>query len=152
MWHMLRVQLWSPSRFPSLGPPCPLSQTSLTPRALTISSGSISSTPAVSPDLTPPGRKRKSIGRVIPTSQALSKDNNEGLKDLDRKELAAVMMERKKIIREHNVKVKERLHKDTEKLKKDDSNTVLKCPECGKDVHRGSLRRHREELCLKSRL
>ena len=80
------------------------------------------------------------------------KDNNKGLKDLDRKQLAAVMMERKKIIREHNVKVKERLHQDTEKLKKDDSNTVLKCPECEKDVHRGSLRRHREELCLKSRV
>ena len=58
----------------------------------------------------------------------------------------------KKIIKEHNLKVKERLQKDTEKRKKEDLNTVLKCPEFGTDVHPGSLRRHRKELCLKSRL
>ena len=104
------------------------------------------------PDLTPPGKKRRSIGRVIPVFQALSRDNNQGMKDLNKKELAAVMIERKKMIKEHNIKVKDRLQKDTEKRKKEDSNTVLKCPECGTDVHRGSLRRHREELCLKSRL
>ena len=71
---------------------------------------------------------------------------------LKKKELVALVNERRADILAHNNRVLERVRRQNEDIRQSSSSDVLQCPDCNMDVHRGSLNYHRDKMCRYSRI
>ena len=87
---------------------------------------------------------------MIPLTKAISRGNLPP-KNLSKSELCVLVKERKADIASHNERVLMRVQEQNQDILNNQTESIVSCPDCDMDVHRGSLNHHRK-ICKNSRI